>query len=254
LLFTRKHDNKNVDEYRLENQRRVEEIKLNAQRTLENFKLHGQRRLERFKVKGQIHLEDYKLKGQFRLEYVKLSHSLSIEEFKSLRSEIDARFRDSRSLEVYITGGLIAYYAWLITHCVPTLPGTLFGIHIPDSFPWLIAVLFPLLGSWRALVNTNRVLNIASYIRNIENNFDGLDGDGKRLRAPGWEKEIDRIRTLPDAGKFKRGVLYVLRLGSHVFFWLFMFGLTVFASVYGGDVTARVCRGSAMSDTLGISL
>jgi hypothetical protein len=122
-------------------------------------------------VKQQKEIEKFKSEEQCKLEHITCCNQLSVEQFKDLRSQISMVLKETRSLELYALGGVVAYYAWLFTHCIPSAP--VFGSEIPSRLiPWLIPVILPVLGAWRVMANVWALLVCAEYIVRIEDECD----------------------------------------------------------------------------------
>jgi len=107
------------------------------------------------------------IEEQYKLEQMKCSNQLRTEEFKDRRAEIDVLIKDTKNLEIYALIGVVVYYAWLFTHCIPFPQDKM----ITRFFPWVIPIFIPTLGLWRSYENILQVLNIAIYIRKIEDEF-----------------------------------------------------------------------------------
>jgi hypothetical protein len=124
------------------------------------------------------------------------SAQLSVEQFKSLRYEIEEAIRHTRNLELYAIAAVAAYYAWMLTHCIPSVQ-----MHLPiiekniESrwIAWFIPVSIPILGAWRVWFNLGQILVVANYIAKIEETFDGRFcplGPDK-----GWENYLRIVRS-----------------------------------------------------------
>lgn len=101
-----------------------------------------------------------------------------MEEYKALREEIITRLKHARTLE---TGAVLAIgvvYAWLAK-----TPSTAI-----DPIGWWVPVLFPLFGLYRHYVITQRSMEIAEYIRSIE---EATWTDSPR----GWETFLAQKRN-----------------------------------------------------------
>ena len=97
-----------------------------------------------------------------------------LSEYKKLRDEISALNQHVRQIELFAITGTAAIYAWLATHVDVAL----------TDWGWRVSVLFPLLGGLISLANMLRVMQIATYIKDIEATF----GDG------GWEHKLAELR------------------------------------------------------------
>ena len=131
-------------------QEKLEQIKHSNQLEIERFKDSSSRNLEQIKRNNLMEIEQFKDSSARNLEQIKRSNQLSIEEFKDRRAAISDLIKENINLERYVLIGIVAYYAWLLTHCIPR--GIAYGI------AWFIPVLVPVLGVWRRWENIERVL------------------------------------------------------------------------------------------------
>jgi hypothetical protein len=166
--------------------------------------------------------------------WVKFVHQLRTEEFKSLRAEIEMLVKDARSLELYVLTGLVAYYAWLLTHCVPGATTLVPLTHAKLSLqlvPWLIPIALPILGAWRSWANLGRIIDIGAYITEIEGN---LFADDRPLGPrKGWEHFVEkRRRERP------------IRQASHTIVWILLIGVTVVMALFGSELGVAACKPS----------
>jgi hypothetical protein len=138
-----------------------------------------------------------------------------IEQFKSLRSEIEDRFKDTRTLEVYVLIGLVAYYAWIMTHCLPDL-------YVPIQ--WIIPIILPLLGFWRTWENMIRLGKIAEFVRKTEKD---ILVDQTWL---GWEHFLESRKNWRDAP------------GSYWATWVVVFVGTLIIALFGTDLNSQTCK------------
>jgi hypothetical protein len=187
-------------------------------------------------------LEDHKLEGQRQLEALKFAYVLRTEEFKSLRSEIEFRTRDNRSTELYVIGGLVAYYAWLMTHCIPSDPILIMGYTV-YSLPWLIPMALPLIGVWRVSMNFLRISEIASYIILLTSTLPKYIWE-KKGSAEGPDGIVDLVYYYHGWEHFvqeKRKTKGIWRVGPHVIIWVALFSATIAAPSVGMTVNARLC-------------
>jgi hypothetical protein len=129
-----------------------------------------------------------------------------MEELKSLQQEISYLVKDSRSLEIYVTGALAAYYAWLFTHCSDGL-----------LFPWLVPIAAPCIGAWRSNRNLQRLMQMGTYIRDCY--------------PTGWEDYVERVRRHDGD---KNAVKVLARRGSHVAIWFVLFAGSIVIAAYAG--------------------
>lgn len=127
-----------------------------------------------------------------KLEKLRCANEIRIEQYKSLREEIRQRVVGHAPLEISAVVGIAAYYAWLLTQCVPDLlSASLFGLNW--SAIWLLPVWVPLVGIWRAHAVSGGILRVAAYIRMIEGQFDN---DGLQIGPnKGWESFIEEKRS-----------------------------------------------------------
>jgi hypothetical protein len=146
-------------------------------------------------------------------------HDMRLQELKALEEEISLLVRDTRNLELYVTGGLVAYYGWLLSHCVGDI-----------SFPWWVPIVAPIVGGWRSAANFNRILEIAGFIR--------------EMYPSGWEDHIHRIRTTRSS----------FTKGSHVGIWSLLLLFSVSTAV-GATMSKgfRVAPCKASSEAIVIS-
>lgn len=101
-----------------------------------------------------------------------------VEEYKSLKAELASLVKESRILETGAIAGTAAVYAWLAK--APSVDIVGLG--------WWIPVLFPVLGLFRHLALTMRIMHIAEYVQQIE--------DAVCVRKPkGWEKFLAEKRA-----------------------------------------------------------
>jgi hypothetical protein len=169
------------------------------------------------------------LADQRAIETYKASLQLRVEEFKSLRAEIELLIKDTRSLELYAVGGLVTYYAWILTHCVKPIK---YSIDFSVPIVWIIPIVVSILGCWRSFSNGSRIIDIASYIRgNIEKKLSHS--------KPAWIK-INWETFLEIRRKHAK-----YRLWSHGAFWVFLILLTVTLAAFHKILTEQACRMSS---------
>lgn len=137
-----------------------------------------------------------------------------LEEFKSLRSEIEARLKDSLMFAQYCLLGSAGVIAWLATTDPNKITPALF------QAAWWIPFILCLFGSLRAYAMLSRIMEIAEYIRVIEKAFAS-----KEIR--GWEHFLERKRR-----SAKSNVL----AGVSIVFWA---AATVGAGLIGFLAMAR---------------
>ena len=182
-------------------------------------------------IDEQKDLEGFKALAQVDLEKAKFANALRVEEFKSLKHEIELLVRDTRSLELYVVGGLVAYYAWLLTHCIPETTVSMPFLRqqlLLQLLPWFVPIALPLLGAWRSWANVGRIMDIAGYIRTVE---DYLHAERIPLGPMrGWEHYVQQRR------KEAR-----IRLGSHAVVWLLLVATTVLIASFGADISKGQC-------------
>ena len=136
--------------------------------------------------------------------------SLTLEEYKSLRGQIDYQVKDNRDLERYALIGTGIVYSWLASIDAPTL------LVIPA---WFFPPLLAIIGARRAHSISNRINQIAEYIRGIE-----AEVYGSTSPIRGWETMVQsakETKSAPGLGRSRR-----------VFWWL-LITFTVTASVFG---------------------
>jgi hypothetical protein len=184
-----------------------------------------QEKLEQIKHSNQLKIEQFKDGSARDLEQIKRSNQLSIEEFKDRRAAISDLIKENINLERYVLIGIVAYYAWLLTHCIPR--GIAYGI------AWFIPVLVPVLGIWRRWENIERVWHSAYYTREIEHQ---LDNRGQPIGPhSGWEhflwREIRGVTAPPQTLTNWRRVFQIERSTSGFIFWIILlaFALILFA-------------------------
>lgn len=97
------------------------------------------------------------------------------EQYGMLREEVFYHLQETRKLEVYVVGGLAAFYAWL---CTANAPRTV----------WFVGVLLPALGALRAWVSLGRIREIGDYLRRLEERLF-TDATG----PAGWERHFARV-------------------------------------------------------------
>ena len=175
----------------------------------------------------QIRLEDVKASTQ-TAEQLKLSNQFATEQYKDLRSQIQELARSITNLEVIAVGGIVAYYAWIMTHNVPDLSVQIFYLRL--KWALIIPILLPILGFFRSRRHMGQIHYIARYMREIED------------RTPvgpekGWEHFIDRHRRKrfgPWQLSSRWGFWFFQ--SSHFCVWLLVFVGTVLIAVFGGDL------------------
>jgi hypothetical protein len=170
----------------------------------------------------QIELENHKnnLEKTRRdaADKAELTKQFKIEQFKSLRSEIEETFRNTRTLELYVVGGLVAYYAWIMTHCLP-------DISIPILYyplQWLIPIGLPVLGLWRTWENMIRLGKIARFMHATE---DDILSDATK----GWEHFLITDKTRWDLP------------GSYWAVWGLMILACIIIPPFGRDLNWQTC-------------
>jgi len=128
-----------------------------------------------------------------------------------------------------VLGGLVAYYAWLLTHCIPdwerTLPLLGTTVHVLPNLPWVLPIVLPVVGGWRSLANVGRIMDIAAYMLKTEEELD----IGPRK---GWEHFLEYRRGRPR--------VKLLR-GSHTVFWVLVIGATVLIFSFGQEISRKQC-------------
>jgi hypothetical protein len=138
------------------------------------------------------------------------------------------------NLEVFAVGGLIAYYAWMMTHCVPEV-----SIHIPllpYSTQWIIPILLPILGLFRSKRHLGQIRQIANYVRAIE---DQLAASGTPVGPKrGWEHFIDEHRRRWfGSGRLASWLGFWSFQASHIGVWLLLITGTCSIAVIGKDLS-----------------
>src|SRR5713101_424391 len=88
-----------------------------------------------------------------------------------LRKDLELHFKEMRSVERNVAAAIGATWAWLATHSTPPLP----------KWPWLIPVLFVILGALRCYGLWKQFGDFHDYIQRIEEAFSGAGDPG------GWE-------------------------------------------------------------------
>jgi 5-methylcytosine-specific restriction protein A len=162
--------------------------------------------------------EETKANSQAESEQVKLQNELASEQYKSLKSEIQELAKSITNLEVLAVGGLVAYYAWMMTHCLPMLP---------YSIQWLIPILLPILGFFRSRRHLGQIRQIAKYVSRIEDQL-ALGPEN------GWEHFIERRRTRWwGSGRFGSWFGFWSFQTSHFFVWALLAVGTCYIAVVG---------------------
>jgi hypothetical protein len=182
-------------------------------------------------VDEQLRVESFKADQQREIEEKKLNYQFRVEEFKSLRGEIDSLVKETRNLEIYVAGALVAYYVWLITHCLNEIPIPIPLLQIKGGYglQWLIPMALPILGAWRSWANIGRIMDIAAYITKVEERFDHIClplGPEK-----GWEHFLEKRRNKTWA-----------RRGSHVAVWLLLLAITIIVPPFGIAQNIGTCE------------
>jgi hypothetical protein len=152
-----------------------------------------------------------------------LSHDLRVEQFKALRNEMGTLDKDSRTLQIYVTGALVAYYSWLIANCL-NVPGL--------ALQWLLPMALPILGRWRTGANLIRMRDISAYIIELEEDFAKL----KLTLGPqkGWEHFVKgRRKTHPVQTQARRL--------SHAVIWVLLIAMTFGAASFGPTLHTATC-------------
>jgi len=102
-----------------------------------------------------------------------MCETFHIEEFKALRAEIDARVKEGQTWESLAITATAAVYAWLATNSDKEF----------SEIGWWIPVLFPLFGMLRHGALLLRIVQIAEYIRSIEETLANEP-------LAGWERHL----------------------------------------------------------------
>jgi hypothetical protein len=131
-----------------------------------------------------------------------LDDDVKLEEYKHLNEEISNLVKDTRALEIYVAGAVMAYYAWVLSHCVSDT----WLIWVPPA----LAVFF---GAWRSLANFNRMLEISDFLQ-------------QTYKAAGWEKTLTKIRS---SQKYK---LVSFKKGSSGGLWVILLVFSVGVPAY----------------------
>jgi hypothetical protein len=164
-------------------------------------------------------------------QQAKRAYEFMLEEYKTLRTGVDKLVRDTRQLELYVVGALVAYYAWMLTHCIPS-PDSSEQLTLRDVAGYL-PVLLPLLGAWRSAADYMRITTIATYIRGIED--DCLRGSPLN----GYEHHlIPERHARPLLGE------------AHVLLWAVLFILTFGIAVYSKTLFGHDCEAAEQSQIL----
>lgn len=100
-----------------------------------------------------------------------------LEEYKALRAEIDSRIKEGNNWESIAIAGIAAVYSWLATNSDKPVA----------AIGWWVPVLFPLFGLVRQCALLVRIMQIASYLRDMEVAFAQHD-------PTGWETYLKRRR------------------------------------------------------------
>lgn len=211
---------------------------------------------------AQKALERFKAAEQSKLEHIRCCNQLSVEQFKSLRTQIDTTLKELKNLELYALAGVIAYYAWLFTHCIPSIyiPVSQYKISISPII-WFIPVLLPMLGAWRVWVNIGNILIAADYIREIEDEFDDPLHHIHIGPDKGWENYLYGLRMedkMEDKGKKSgripqnqwRKRVWAMGLKYNYWpFWFLLMGLTtiIFVASFfiSGSLSQQTCHTSS---------
>lgn len=129
-----------------------------------------------------------------------------LEEYRSLKKEIEYRIKATEKIEIIVVGGITALYGWLSQQS-----------DIPPKI-WWIPVGLTLFGLFRQIFLLNRIMEIASYIREIEAAFctDTLHG---------WENFLAEIRR-----KIKGNLLSI----SGYLLWVVLLIITTLIAINGG--------------------
>jgi hypothetical protein len=93
-----------------------------------------------------------------------------LKEYESLKKEVADQIEHSRKLEIYVLGGLAAFYAWFSS-----------ARQVPNTVLW-IPVVLSALGAFRSWAVGRRVGEIAFYLRRMEYAFAWNDS-----HLFGWE-------------------------------------------------------------------
>lgn len=142
--------------------------------------------------------------------------AIRVEEYKSLRVEIDYLGKDARALEIYVLGGLVAFYSWMASACFQDM-----------LMLWLMPILLPLFGGWRSYANMRRIMQIAKHLRGVEAELGG-DGEWR-----GWETRIADLRREP---------LTKILQQSHSAFWLVLLMITIVVASNHRNLANAACK------------
>lgn len=129
-----------------------------------------------------------------------------LEEYRSLKAEVEYRVKATERIELVVVGGIAGLYAWLSKE----------GIAAPEI--WWLPVVLVIIGALRQIALLNRIMEVTSYVREIEKNFC-------QNEIGGWEHFLKNIRQSP------KGHLVSV---SGYLLWIFLLFITVVIALAGG--------------------
>jgi hypothetical protein len=137
----------------------------------------------------------------------KMQVQFHLEEYRSLKNEVEYRVKATEQIELLVVVGIAGLYTWLSKESGTASGGI-----------WWLPVVLVTLGAFRQIALLNRIMEITSYIREIENRLC-LEDPG------GWEHFLRNIRRSP------RGHLISM---SGYFLWILLLAMTVAIALNGG--------------------